>query len=104
MADYYTEASFMIPVKDAMLAEQRVRNIRKYVEEGINEALGIGKPEYRIWLAQARENGYLGVAIDVEKGQTWFHADDDESIDMEAAIAVARIHGKRYLQRCIGRV
>lgn len=107
MANNYTESSFEIPVADAALARARMSAICKWFEdddETILVACGgeevaktvLGMTPSQLTMVQERLSscrrngcGYLGFRWEVESGQLWIA--HDESLDIEAAVEVARV-------------
>lgn len=94
MANSYTSASFEIPVTDPERVQKWMTWIAQFVDREIEHLppSEFTKP-VEMLLDEFRENGYLGFRWDVlghaQTPTLWFS--HDESIDMEAAAAVAMI-------------
>jgi len=96
MANNYTSASFVIPVKDAEVTRQRMKALEEWMHSQDDAALqsfGDKAAVVAKALAEQLEQGALGFAWDLEGGTQGgtlglFH---DETIDMEAAVTVAQL-------------
>lgn len=93
MANNYTSASFVIPVKDSELTRQRLKALQLWIDEEDADTLHQCFGEKAEAVAKAMEErvdqGDLGFDWYVEDGKLGLC--HDETIDMEAAVTVAQL-------------
>lgn len=86
MANNYTLASFVVPVKDVAAAAARIEEVERFFEQG---SLPAGSPLSPGDLEVLNDGGGLGFAWERQEAGIWIG--HEESIDLEKAIAVAQI-------------